>query len=217
MDPRIGWEMTLAALLLAFVLSMSIAWVYVLTYQGLSYLRSFANTLAVAGVVSALVMLAIGDDIARGIGLVGALTIIRFRTTLKDTRDLVFAFAALGAGVACGVLAFTVAIVGTLVFSAAMIYITWSDFGSRRQFNAVLRLRAPVDPVAQRALGQVIGRYTGSFALINLRDLGAGAQEHAYHLQLRDPDDKGRLIQELSAVAGVGGATLLMQDTSVEP
>jgi hypothetical protein len=81
METRIGWDLTLAALLLAFALSMVISWVYVATYQGLSYLRSFANTLAIAGVVSALVMLAIGDDVARGLGLVGALTVIRFRTS----------------------------------------------------------------------------------------------------------------------------------------
>jgi len=61
---------------------------YTLTYQGLSYLRSFVHTLALSGVISALVMLAIGDSVAIGIGVVGALTIIRFRTTLKDTRIL---------------------------------------------------------------------------------------------------------------------------------
>lgn len=217
MDTRIGWELTLAALLLSFALSMTLAWVYTFTYQGLSYMRGFANTLAVAGILSALVMLAIGDDVARGLGLVGALTVIRFRTTLKDTRDLMFAFATLGVGVACGVLAFPVAMLGTLVFSAAMIYTSWSPFGSRRQFNAVLRLRVPADAAQQQVVGRVMGRYAPSFVLINLRDLGGGAQEHAYHLQLRDPLDKGELLRELGAVPGIAGATLLMQDTSLEP
>lgn len=217
MDTRIGWELTLASLLLSFVLSMTVAWVYVLTYQGLSYMRSFASTLAIAGVVSCLVMLAIGDDVARGLGLVGALTIIRFRTTLKDTRDLMFAFASLAVGVACGVLAFPVAIAGTAVFGLAMVYISWSAFGSRRNFNAVLRLRVPAETDAQRALNGVLARYAPSHVLINLRDLGGGAQEHAYHLHLRDPLNKGRLIQDLSELPGVGGATLLMQETSVEP
>ena len=70
MDSRIGWDLTLAALLLSLALSLVVSWVYVATYRGLSYVRGFATTLGISGVVSALVMLAIGDDVARGIGLV---------------------------------------------------------------------------------------------------------------------------------------------------
>ena len=217
METRIGWDLTLAALLLSFALSLGISYVYVATYQGLSYVRSFASTLAIAGVVSALVMLAIGDDIARGLGLVGALTVVRFRTSLKDTRDLMFAFVSLSVGIACGVLAFPVAILGTAVFCAGMTYLSLSGFGSRRLYNAVLRLQAASEPAEQQLLGQVLGRYAPSFALINLRDLGGGLQEHAYHLRLRDPREKGQLLSLLGTVPGVSGATLLMQDTSIEP
>jgi hypothetical protein len=217
METRIGWDLTLAALLLAFALSLVVSWVYVATYQGLSYVRSFATTLAIAGVISALVMLAIGDDVARGIGLVGALTVIRFRTSLKDTRDLMFAFAALSIGVACGVLAFPVAILGTVVFCAGMTYLSLSSYGSRRMYNAVLRLQLLVDPAAHAALAQALRRYTPSFVLINMRDLGGGMQEHAYHLKLRDSHEKGTLLQALGALPSVSGASLLMQDTSIEP
>lgn len=217
METRIGWDLTLAALLLAFALSMVISWVYVVTYQGLSYVRSFANTLAIAAVVSALVMLAIGDDVARGLGLVGALTVIRFRSSLKDTRDLMFAFVTLGVGVACGVLAFPVAMLGTAVFCLGMVYLAYSGFGSRQQHNAVLRVQIPANPADQSAVVRAIGRFTPSCVLINLRDVGGGMQEHAYHLKLRDMRNKGAILESLGAIPGVSGATLLMQDTSIEP
>lgn len=217
METRIGWDLALAALLLAFALSMTISWVYVTTYQGLSYVRSFATTLAIAGVVSAIVMLAIGDDIARGLGIVGALTVIRFRSTLKDTRDLMFAFATLSVGVACGVLSFTVAICGTGVFCAGILYLSFSTFGSRRLYNAVLRVQVPADKAQQQPVSKLISRFCASFVLINMRDLGGGSQEHAYHLRLRDPAEKGQLLESLSTISGVSGATLLMQDTSIEP
>jgi len=217
MDTRIGWDLTLAALLLSFALSMIVSWVYVATYQGLSYMRSFATTLAIAGVPAALVMLAIGDDVARGLGLLGALTLIRFRSSLKDTRDLIFAFTALGVGVACGVLAFAVAILGTVVFCAAMVGLSFSSFGSRQLHNAVLRVQVPTDAAAQHAVSQLLARFAPSFVLINLRELGGGAQEHAYHLKLRDSADKGQILQLLAAIPGVSGATLLMQDRSIEP
>ena len=61
-------------------------------------------------------MIAIGDNVARGIGIVGSLAIIRFRTNLRDPRDLVFLFAALGAGVACGVQSYIAAAFATALF-----------------------------------------------------------------------------------------------------
>jgi len=217
METRIGWELTLAALFLAFGLSYIISWVYVATYRGLSYVRGFATTLAIAGVVSAIVMLAIGDDIARGLGLVGALTVIRFRTSLKDTRDLMFAFVALSVGIACGVLAFSVAILGTAVFCGGIGYLSLADYGSRRLYNAVLRAHVPAGANEQRELLAALQRFSPSFVLINMRDIGSGRQEHQYHLRLRDPLEKAQLLEAVSAVSGVSGAMLLMQDTSIEP
>jgi len=216
MDLRVGWDLALAALLLALALCVVIAWVYTLTYQGLSYLRGFAQTLAVGGIVSALVMMAIGSDVGRGLGLVGALTIIRFRTTLKDTRDLLFVFASLVVGVACGVFAFGVAIVGTAVFSAAVMYVTWSSFGSRREFNAILKLHLPSNPFQQRAFTEVLRRHCRNFALINLREAGDEIQEHSYHLSLLRAEAKVSLLHDVGALPGVGAVTLLMQDTSLE-
>jgi uncharacterized membrane protein YhiD involved in acid resistance len=160
--------------------------------------------------------MAIGSDIGRGVGLVGALTLIRFRSTLKDTRDLLFVFASLIVGVACGVFAFGLAIVGTLVFCAAMSYVSWSAFGSRREFNAILKLQVTSNPHEQRALIEVLQRYCSNFALLNLRDAGSAAQEHSYHLSLLKPDAKVRLLHDLGEVPGVAAVSLLMQDTALE-
>ena len=145
MGTRVGWDIALASLLLSFATSMIIATVYTITYHGIGYLRSFVQTIALGGLVASLVMLAIGDDVARGLGMVGALTLIRFRTTLKDTRDLIFMFASLGIGVACGVQAFAAALLGTAMFSLAAMDLSWSDFGSRLQFDIMLRFQGPAD------------------------------------------------------------------------
>lgn len=192
--------------------------VYVATYIGLSYVRSFATTLAIGGVVSAIVMLSIGDDVARGLGLVGALTVIRFRTTLKDTRDLMFAFAVLSIGVACGVLAFTIAILGTTVFCGAMAYLSFFGVWVSTSIQRGLATANSDGPWNQQpAVNQVLAKFAPSFVLINMRDLGGGTQEHAYHLKIRDAAEKGQILKSVSAITGVSGATLLMQDTSIEP
>jgi hypothetical protein len=69
---------------------------YEKTFLGLSYSRNFVQALVLSSVVAATVMQAIGDNVGRGLGMLGALSIVRFRTSFKDPRDIMFLFAALG-------------------------------------------------------------------------------------------------------------------------
>lgn len=92
-------------LILAFILSSVIAWTYEKTFLGLSYSRNYVQALVLSSVVAATVMQAIGDNVGRGLGMLGALSIVRFRTSFKDPRDIMFIFASLGAGIGCGVFA----------------------------------------------------------------------------------------------------------------
>ncbi len=117
------------------------------------------SRLAVAGVVSALVVLAVGDNVARGIGLVGALTVIRFRSTLKDPRDLIFAFASLATGVAAGAHAYGAAVFGTVVFLTGTVVAAWL-FGPSNAFDAVLTLRTRGDVEGLEALSRVLRQYS---------------------------------------------------------
>ena len=215
-DIRVGWDVALVALVLSFVLSASLAWIYRATYQGLSYQRGFVQTLALAAPVAAIAMLAIGDDIARGLGLVGALTLIRFRSTLKDTRDLVFAFGSLAIGVACGVTSFGVAVLGAFVISAATLLIFWTGFGSRRAYDAVLRLRAGYEAGGQSALSGVLGRHCRGYTLVNMRDIGGELQEQSYQLRLGDRHGGVALLRDLAALKGIEGPSLLMQESLTE-
>jgi uncharacterized membrane protein YhiD involved in acid resistance len=216
MGTRVGWDIALASLLLAFATSMVVASIYTLTYSGIGYLRSFVQTIALSGLVAALVMLAIGDDVARGLGMVGALTLIRFRTTLKDTRDLIFVFASLGIGVACGVQAFSAAVLGTFVFTLAALCLSWSRFGSRLQFDILLRFRGPSDPEHGERVENVLGRYCRGLSLIDLRSNGDRTQEFSYHLKLSKAGTEAALLRELEQVPGVDAASLYTRDASLE-
>ncbi|HET7538488.1 MAG TPA: DUF4956 domain-containing protein [Polyangiaceae bacterium] len=216
MGTRVGWDIALASLLLSFATSMVVATVYTITYHGIGYLKSFVQTIALGGLVAALVMLAIGDDVARGLGMVGALTLIRFRTTLKDTRDLIFMFASLGIGVACGVQAFAAALLGTAMFSLAAMYLSWSEFGSRLQFDIMLRFQGPADAEHAEQVRAVLHRYCRGLSLIDLRSAGDNVQEFAYHLKLSKPNTETALIRDLERVPGVGSAAMFTRDASLE-
>ncbi len=107
-----------AATSLSFSLSQILAIAYLISTPG-KQRSGFVVGLALGSIVTCMVMMAIGSSISAGLGLAGGLSIIRFRTTLRDPRDLVFVFASLGMGLVCGVQAYAVAIVGTLGFVAA--------------------------------------------------------------------------------------------------
>lgn len=211
----LSWTTTLVSLLLTFGLVMLIAWTYGATYQGLAYLREFQHTLVLAGIVSTIVLLAIGNEIARGVGLVGALTLIRFRSTLKDPRDLAFAFASLGVGVASGARAYHAAVLGTAVFVLAAFYVSWSSFGRRRPFDAVLRALLPADPRSQQPFQDLLRRHCGAFSLVQLRAAGEARQEHVYHLRLAVASQESALAHELAAVPGVEEVEVLLHDASL--
>src|SRR6185436_19295792 len=103
--------------------------VYTWTFRGLSYSRGFVVSLALTGLVSTLLMLAIGNNVARGLGLLGTLALVRFRATLKDTRDMVFVFSTLVIGIAVGAQSFVVAGVGAVSFCLFSAYLSSSNFG----------------------------------------------------------------------------------------
>lgn len=106
----------LYTVLLAFLLSTLISVTYYFTTPRSKHSRNFFQAMVLAAIVASTVMQAIGDSLAVGLGMMGALAIIRFRNNLEDPRDIIFMFAALAAGLACGVYGFTIALVGTIAF-----------------------------------------------------------------------------------------------------
>ena len=216
MEQRLGWDLIFASLCLSLALSSAVAWSYAVTHAGISYVRSYMQSLAVSGVLSALVMLAIGDDVARGLGVVGALTIIRFRTTLKDTRDLLHMFAALGAGMACGVRAFGVATAGVGLFIAANLVMHLLGLGTRTAHGGVLRFRAPGGNFDAQALEGLLGRHCQRATLLNVRQVGDIA-EHSYLVELRGAATADSLVSALSALPSVTGVSLMLHAPAVEP
>lgn len=216
-EPGLSWQMILLTMLVSFVLCQLVAAVYSWTFRGLSYSRGFVISLALTGVVATLLMLAIGNNVARGLGLLGTLAIIRFRSTMRDVRDMMFVFCSLAVGIAAGVQAFLIAGVGTLAFCLFTIHLTFSPFAGRRQFDGLLRMNTPADPRSDELLKRILLQHCSTFVLINLREVAQGGRlEHAYHVKLRDPSYQPHLIAALRTVDGISDVSLLMQDPALE-
>lgn len=214
---QIEWHVALLSFLMSFVLSSLIAWIYERTFQGLSYSRGLVQSMILGSIVSCLLMIAIGDNIARGIGIVGSLAIIRFRTNLRDPRDLIFIFASLGIGVACGVQSYSTAIVGAFVYCTVVVILYISPFGTRAKYDGLIRFQIPAGIELSSKVTDVFKNLTRHFVLVTMRDVSQGTfYDYAFQVRLKHPDDNQTLIHELDKIEGIRGLTYTNQKSTVE-
>jgi len=205
------------AILLAFLLACAIAVVYEKTFNGLSYSRNFVQAMVLGAIVAAMVMQAIGDNLARGLGILGALAIIRFRTPLRDPRDIIFIFAAVGVGLACGVYGYAIAVVGTAIFCLAAVFLYVTPFGQQRYFDGLLRFNMPATAGGREALEAVMRAYCRSFALVTLRETTQGERlDLAYHVKLRNGKSKEEFVDRIRGIGSLRDVNLMLQETTVE-
>lgn len=177
-DPETpSFYVMLITALFAFVLSGMIAVTYEYTTKSLYKRAHFVQALALIGVVAATIMQAIGDSVAIGLGMIGALAIIRFRSALNDPRNITFMFASLGAGIASGVLGYVIALTGTLVFCTAAIILRFSPLRNPTELIGELRLQVPKDDLQQGKIEIILNQYCAGYQLEKLRFLNPKKQQ----------------------------------------
>ena len=204
------------SLLLAFGLAQLVSAVYVWTFRGMSYSQGLVHAIVIGSVIACMLMLAVGNSIAAGIGIAGGLSIIRFRTALRDPRDMMFVFAALAAGIASGLGGHRVAVLGTLLFCLTVATLMVSEFGSQRRFDGLLRFQLPTT-ADELAVMTLLRKHTRFVAMVTLREVAQGnAMEHAYQIRLGSPKERSLLVQELEKLPGIQDVSLLLQEPTVE-
>ena len=208
----------ISAMLLSFVLCSMVAKLYQLTFQSLSYSRSFVHTLILGGMIVCMVMMSMGDSLARGIGVLGALSLIRFRTVVRDPRDMMFLFAALGIGIACGAGMFAVAVTGSVLLSSVIILRHFAPFATHRRYEAMLRFLAEADDdTAREDVDKVLAECCSAYMLIAMREAVQGdLLEYSYQVRLVDPSYQVDIVKKLEALDSIAEVNLVMQRTTVE-
>ncbi len=185
-------------IVLSFVLSLIIAWIYKMTYKGVSYTQSYVHTLMMMTMVVAIIMLVIGSNIARAFSLVGALSIIRFRNAIKDTRDVGYIFFAMAIGMAVGTRFYMVATIATIIIS----FILWGmvnlNMFAKDVREQILKIRLPGDMRYESLFDAAFSRYLVRFNLIAVETVQAGTQtELVYGIELKKQSETHELMTEL--------------------
>ncbi len=201
------------ALLGAFLLGLVVAGIYRLSLGARMPAPTLLASLALLPVVSALVLLVIGNSLARAFSLVGALAIVRFRTRLASPWDISFVFLSLAVGIACGVGALPLAGLGTLVAGLAVLVL--GALPGMRPQAEILSLRCDVAAwqVGEAALRPIIERNARRADLVSGQSLRFGETlSLTWRVLLRPSHTPEQLIRELAAVEGVERVTLLSEN-----
>lgn len=202
---------------LSFILSSLVAMTYQKTYQGLSYSRNYIQATILASIVATIAMQAIGDNLARGLGMMGALAIVRFRSSLKDPKDMIFIFMSLAVGIACGVYSFSIAAIGTIGFTIVAGIIHTLPFSKESHFDGLLRFNLENKKEDKAALDLILSQSCQHFALITLRELGQGARlDYAYQVKLKTKETYPNFVEKLQQLETIKGVNLLLQESTVE-
>ena len=150
------------------ILSWIVAVTYRGTHRGVSYSQNFTQTLVLLGLVVSVVMLIVGTDIARAFTLVGALSIVRFRNALKETRDIGFIFFTMVVGMGVGTRFYLLTIVVTLVGCSMMYFMTVTKFGEKGLTQDILELDFPVSQDYIQILSPIFVKYMKYYSMLGI-------------------------------------------------
>lgn len=197
---------TLLSLAAAFLIGLFIYFVYRKTYSGVLYSRSFNVSLIAILLVTCLVIQGVTSNVVLSLGMVGALSIVRFRTAVKDPMDLVFLFWAIGEGILCGASLLPLAILGCPIIGIFLLV-----FANRQQADSPYLLIIRMDSVEGESavtsfVQQVVKRMTLKSKTIT------GGQGTELIFEICPKNGESAFVNEISRMAGVQSAVMVSYD-----
>ncbi len=195
-----SWLTIIVSLLLAFVVGLFIAWIYRRNFRGVMYSNNFTLTLVLMTLITCPVVMCIRESIALSMGMVGALSIVRFRTAVKDPLDTAYMFWALTMGILLGAGQFFLTVL--TVIGIAVLITVLVQIQSRKMSSFLLVLRMGEE--AERAANQIVGGVR--MQQLKSKTVSADGIEATYEVRVEKPD---ALLNKLRAVPGMYDATLV--------
>lgn len=201
---------------LSIILGIIIAITYNKNHKGLSYSQSYVHMLVLITMIVAIVMMVIGGSLARAFALVGALSIVRFRTVLKDTKDLAFVFAALALGMAAGTSNYFLAIVGIIVIVLVTTVLSKTNFGAIYKSEFVLRFRLNKTENDETYLS-TLRKFCKLSNLLHIEQSADGKSILiSYDISLRDDMKSQELTNDLSIKNGISEVMLIASKNDID-
>jgi uncharacterized membrane protein YhiD involved in acid resistance len=203
LEINVNQPLDLSRILITFAITLLmgilIVLVYRLTFRGVLFNRSFGTALLMVSLVTSLIIMPISSNIVLSLGMVGALSIVRFRTALKDPLDIVYMFWAIALGLTSGAGFFQLAIIGCLILAAIMLIASAVQTGGRNKpWLLVIRYTEHF----RADLRQMLPPYT-----LKSKTATGNGFEVVLEISLKNQDT--RLIEQLQQIDGVLSASLV--------
>lgn len=214
-------------LFFAFILSTLVALVYQFTHRGYSYSKNFVSSLIIISLVVTVVMMVIGNSLARAFALLGAFSIIRFRTAVKDTKDIAFIFMSLVLGMAAGTNNYIIGLVGTISILAIVLLLDRINLAGAEKTQYTLSIFAKNDKQSfssnKRGFSsnkidwRTFDKYIKSRNLISTstRDNGK-LTEHVFAVDFKKGINLDEFIREVSQVKSIERVHLFSTKEEIE-
>jgi len=205
-------------LVISFILGIIISVVYKKTHKGLSYSQSFMITNIFVCVIVCMVIMIIGNSLARAFALVGALSIIRFRTVVKDTKDTAYIFWSLAAGMACGTGSYFLALAGTTIISGIAFILHYTNFGSIIKSEFILQFRTvAADNEVSAKYNKIISNYAKSSTLLHSEASGDGKTlKISFDIVMKEDMKQDELISKITKIKGLSEVVLVAAKSDVD-
>lgn len=195
------FDLILFSLALTIILSGFIVWIYEFTSQKVTPPNDFLQSLILMSLITSMIMQSIGDSMARGFGIFGALAILRFRFNISNPRDVAFIFAAMGVGITCGVYSFMAGVFGTIGFCIIAVILKYTPFSKLSNLQGELRFKcaAPIRDIP--AVTKIIQTASKKYSIQRYRVIKGEDDlvfmEYSCKILLKQDEDGLNLVKQL--------------------
>ena len=193
---------TLISIVLAFAIGMFIYFIYKKTYQGVMFNRQFGISLVALTMIATFIILAVTSNVVLSLGMVGALSIVRFRTAIKDPLDLVYLFWSVGAGIVLGACMYPLAVIGSLIVGLILFIFVRAKV-SDSDYILVVECK---DEAAEKRAEELIKTDVKKYS-VKSKTVARGYIEVSYEVRLNGSDTE--FVNKVSSADGIDKAVLV--------
>lgn len=190
------------ALVLAFGIGLFIFFVYKKTYQGVMYSSSFGTTLIALTMITTLVILAVTSNVVLSLGMVGALSIVRFRTAIKEPLDIAFLFWSIAVGIVLAAGMIPLAVIGSVVIGMILLLFV----NRKTHCNPYIVVLSCADAAAEKRAEELLRQNVQKY-VVKSKTVQKGLIE--LNLEIRMKNDDTQFVNRLSDIPGVNSAVLV--------
>lgn len=206
-------------LIISFFYGLLISFTYKKTHKGMSYSQSFMITNIFLSVIVCMVIMVIGNSITRAFALVGALSIIRFRTVIKDTKDIAYIFWSLAAGMACGTGSYFLALISAIIITIIAYILFKTNYGSIYKSEFILQFRYTKLNEREREASYLkkLSEFCTTNNLLNSEPSSDNESlKLTYDIVLKEEMDSNKFVLEVSSCQGVSEASIVAAQNDVD-